>query len=79
MCEELIIIQKKFDEISEQFQTTINRFQRNNKNKPSLFSQINELKKYGINSSKEIPQNFLDENIIINKEVFNNDENISYR
>ena len=72
-CEELISIKKDLDNLSQQFTTTINRFQRNNKNKPSMFSQINELKNYGINSGKAIPselteniQNEKEEGILIN-------------
>lgn len=59
LCDELITIQKDFNEISQQFTTTINRFQRRNKNKPSLFSQVEELKQYGINTTKQIPEDFL--------------------
>ena len=40
--------------------TTINRFKRNGKNKPSLFSQVNLLKEYGINTLKEIPPEFIE-------------------
>ena len=54
-CEDLISLQKQFDSINSQFNKTINRFTRNNKNKPSLFSQVQALKEYGINSTKEIP------------------------
>ena len=64
LCEELMIIQKDFDDLSQHFTTAINRFQRENKNKPSLFSQVNELKKYGINPTKEIPAKLLDGIII---------------
>ncbi len=61
LCNELVEIQKNLVEINEQFTTAINRFQRGNKNKPSLFSQVNELKKYGINSNKDIPKILLNE------------------
>ena len=61
LCNELINIQKDFDQLSQQFTTTINRFQRSNKNKPSIFSQVDELKKLGINSNKEIPQVLLED------------------
>ena len=64
LCEELIIMQKDFNELSQHFTTTINRFQRQNKNKPSLFSQIEELKKLGISTNKKIPDNFLEEILI---------------
>ena len=60
LCEELVQIQKDFDELSQQFTTAINRFRRSNKNKPSLFSQVNELKNLGISSQKEIPANLLE-------------------
>ena len=73
LSEELIQIQKDFDNISHQFTTTINRFQRTNKNKPSLFSQVEELKKYGINSTKKIPENLLQEYTDVLKEILTND------
>ena len=60
LCEELISLQKELNNISNQFNTTINRFQRPNKNRPSLFSQIEELKKYGINTTKQIPASLLE-------------------
>ena len=60
LCEELIQIQKDFDNLSQQFTTAINRFRRSNKNKPSIFSQVNELKNLGISSQKEIPANLLE-------------------
>ena len=69
-CEDLIDIQKRLDGLSAQFKTTVNRFQRTNKNKPSLFSQINDLKEMGISSSKEIPGNLLEN---IEEEVYVND------
>ena len=58
-CDDLIDLQKKMNDVSSKFTTTINRFKRNSKNKPSLFSQVNTLKEYGINSLKEIPANLL--------------------
>ena len=61
LCNELILIQNDFDVLSKQFTTTINRFQRTNKNRPSLFSQVEELKNLGINTTKEIPQELLEE------------------
>ena len=60
-CEDLIDLQKRINDISSKFTTTINRFKRNSKNKPSLFSQVNALKEYGISSLKEIPSNLLED------------------
>lgn len=60
-CDDLIEVQKRMDDVSSKLTTTINRFKRGNKNKPSLFSQINALKDYGINSHKEIPSTLLEE------------------
>ena len=54
-CDDLTELQKRFDNVSVQFGKTINRFKRNNPNKPSLFSQVKALKELGISSSKEIP------------------------
>ena len=59
LCEELVSIQKNFNEVSSQFTTAINRFNRANSNNPSLFSQVEELKKFGVNSAKEIPSSLL--------------------
>jgi DNA recombination protein RmuC len=53
--EELVELEKKMEDVLTGFGTTINRFRRENKNKPSLFSQINILREYGINSTKTIP------------------------
>lgn len=58
-CDDLIDVQRKMDDLSSKLKTTINRFKRNSKNKPSLFSQVNALKDFGINSLKEIPSNLL--------------------
>lgn len=58
-CEDLIDVQKKMNDVSLKLTTTINRFNRNSKNKPSLFSQVKALKDYGINSLKEIPSELL--------------------
>lgn len=58
-CEELIDLKKRFEGLDSQFTKTINRFQRGNKNTPSLFSQVEALKDYGISSSKSIPVEFL--------------------
>ena len=60
-CEDLIDVQKRMDDVSSKLTTTINRFKRGNKNKPSLFSQVNALKDFGINSTKEIPSNLMEE------------------
>lgn len=60
-CEDLVDVQKRFDDVSSKLTTTINRFKRGNRTKPSLFSQVQALKDYGINSAKEIPQKLLEE------------------
>lgn len=60
-CEDLIDVQKRFDDVSSKLTTTINRFKRGNRNKPSLFSQVQALKDFGINSAKEIPQKLLED------------------
>ena len=60
-CDDLLDLQKRFNDLSAKFTTTINRFTRNSKSKPSLFSQVNALKEYGIISTKEIPIEFLEE------------------
>ena len=60
-CCDLEDLHKKFEDTSDKFKTTINRFKRNSKNKPSLFSQVNALKSFGIISTKEIPKRFLEE------------------
>lgn len=60
-CDDLIDLQKRMNDISAKFTTTINRFKRNSKTRPSLFSQVSALKDYGINSPKDIPQVFLEE------------------
>lgn len=60
-CDELIDVQRKFEGVSSQLNKTINRFRRGNKNNPSLFSQVEALKDYGINTQKEIPVNLLEE------------------
>lgn len=70
-CEDLISVQKKLDDVSSGLTKTINRFKRGNKNKPSLFSQVNALKDYGINSVKEIPETLLIEDKEL-EEVFAN-------
>ncbi|MBE7711101.1 MAG: DNA recombination protein RmuC [Cyanobacteria bacterium SIG31] len=58
-CEDLIDVQKRMADVNSRLNTTINRFNRNSKNKPSLFSQVNALKDFGINTNKEIPQSLL--------------------
>ncbi|MCQ2739414.1 MAG: DNA recombination protein RmuC [bacterium] len=62
-CEDLIDVQKRVEEVSSRLNKTINRFSRGNKNKPSLFSQVNALKDYGITSAKEIPPQLLEESM----------------
>ena len=62
-CEDLKDVQKRMIEVNSKLKTTINRFDRNSKNKPSLFSQVNELKNYGINTNKEIPSEFLTDEV----------------
>lgn len=60
-CEDLLDVQKRFDDVGKKLNTTINRFRRNSKNKPSLFSQVEALKEFGINTNKEIPEKLLSE------------------
>jgi DNA recombination protein RmuC len=71
-CDDLIDLQKKMNDVSAKFTTTINRLKRNSKNKPSLFSQVNTLKEYGISSQKEIPQTFLDD--VLEEDLFLEDK-----
>lgn len=59
-CDDLVDVQKRFDEVNKKLNTTINRFKRRNNNKPSLFSQVEALRDYGINSAKEIPVKLLE-------------------
>ena len=72
-CEDLIDVQKRFEGVSTQLNKTINRFKRGNKNKPSLFSQAEALKDYGINTIKEIPHDLTDE---LNKKTDSVDLNL---
>lgn len=60
-CDDLIDVQKRFEDVGKKLNTTINRFRRGNKNKPSLFSQVEALKDYGINTPKSIPDKLLEE------------------
>lgn len=60
-CEDLMDVQKRFEGVSTQLNKTINRFRRGNKNKPSLFSQVEALKEFGINSQKQIPTSYAEE------------------
>lgn len=60
-CEDLLDVQKRFDDVNKKLNTTINRFRRNSKNKPSLFSQVEALREFGINTNKEIPEKLLTE------------------
>lgn len=59
-CEELMDLKKRFEGLDAQFTKTINRFQRGNKNTPSLFSQVEALKQCGLLTSKEIPVELLE-------------------
>ena len=68
-CEDLVEVQRKMEDVSSKLNTTINRFSRGNKNKPSLFSQVNALKDYGITTVKEIPSQLLEEQSEENEEV----------
>ena len=58
-CDDLMDVQKRMTDVNTKLNTTINRFSRNSKNKPSLFSQVNALKDFGINTNKEIPTGLL--------------------
>lgn len=62
-CEDLIDVQKRFEDVSSKLTTTINRFKRGNRAKPSLFSQVQALKDFGISSVKEIPHKLLEEDV----------------
>lgn len=73
-CDDLIDLQKRMNDVSSKFTTTINRFKRNSKNKPSLFSQVNALKEYGISSLKEIPQSLMTEEDIIEETLLIEDK-----
>ncbi len=59
-CEDLRTLQSQFEKIDSQFKTTLGRFTRNNPKNPSMFSQIEKLKEYGITTSKQIPEEFLE-------------------
>lgn len=71
-CDDLVDVQKRFDEVNKKLHKTINRFKRKNNNKPSLFSQVEALRDYGINSAKEIPAKLLECEL---EEDIQNDEN----
>ena len=73
-CDDLLDVQKKFDGVSSQLNKTINRFKRGNKNKPSLFSQVEALKDYGINTPKQISTGLLEEIDDSNENEIENDE-----
>lgn len=60
-CDDLLDVQKRFDGVAAQLNKTINRFRRGNKNKPSLFSQVEALKDFGINTPKQISVGLLEE------------------
>lgn len=71
-CDDLVDVQKRFDEVNKKLHKTINRFKRKNNNKPSLFSQVEALRDYGINSAKKIPEKLLECEL---EEDIQNDEN----
>ena len=71
-CDDLVDVQKRFEEVNKKLNTTINRFKRRNNNKPSLFSQVEALRDYGINSAREIPVKLLECEL---EEDTQNDEN----
>ena len=62
-CDDLMDVQKRMADVNSKLNTTINRFTRNSKNKPSLFSQVNALKDFGINTNKEISSTLLLEEV----------------
>ena len=72
-CEDLIDVQKRFDELNKKLNTTINIFRRGNKNTPSLFSQVEALKEYGITTAKEIPPVLISSNELEEEGVYSND------
>ena len=73
-CENLQDIQKKFDDVSGLFTKTINRFTRNSAKNPSLFSQVEILKKeYQINTTKQIPHTFLSDEVSSEENKLNED------
>lgn len=59
-CEDLLDVKKRFEAVNLQFNKTINRFQRGNKYNPSLFSQVEALRDFGITTNKEIPSELLE-------------------
>ncbi len=59
-CEDLLDVKKRFEAVNLQFNKTINRFQRGNKHNPSLFSQVEALRDFGITTNKEIPPELLE-------------------
>ena len=59
-CEDLLDVKKRFEAVNLQFNKTINRFQRGNKHNPSLFSQVEALRDFGITTNKEIPAELLE-------------------
>ena len=61
-CKNLEDLQKRFEDVSALFVTTINRFKRNSPKNPSMFSQIEVLKReYKLSTTKQIPNEFLEE------------------
>ena len=59
-CEDLLDVKKRFEAVNLQFNKTINRLQRGNKHNPSLFSQVEALRDFGITTNKEIPSELLE-------------------
>ena len=72
-CEDLIDVQKRFEDVNKKLNTTINRFRRGNKNKPSLFSQVEALKDFGISTTKEIPDKLLQDEDEMLEGAYTND------
>jgi len=67
-CEDIKALQKQFDNVNSQFKTLLGRFTRNNPKAPSIFSQVEKLKTFGITSAKQIPSEFLEtdeDNLIV--------------
>ena len=57
-CQNLQNLRRKFKGVDEEFETTLNRFSRG---EDSLFKKSEKLKELGINSTKQIPEEFLTE------------------
>ena len=65
MCEDLIDVRKRLDDTKSKFDTMLNRFKRTNKSNPSIFSQVELLKSYGIATKKSIPSELLHDNELV--------------